>query len=112
MTAIEAIEELWGTFCPDCGPDDHDGVVAHVKHELERLQGELVDERSADQEIQGILRRYEVDIVRLQRENAVLRAEHDAYYEWRWGDYDRDRPLCRRILDDAHMAAARCWPER
>jgi hypothetical protein len=31
MTAEQAMAELWGTFCPDCGPQDYAGILAEVK---------------------------------------------------------------------------------
>lgn len=30
MTAKEAMAELWGTFCPDCGPEEYAGILAEV----------------------------------------------------------------------------------
>lgn len=30
MTAQEAMHELWGTACPDCGPDDYAAIVKAI----------------------------------------------------------------------------------
>lgn len=34
MTAQEAMAELWGGLCPDCGPDDYAGILAELKRHL------------------------------------------------------------------------------
>lgn len=37
MTAEQAMAEIWGTVCPDCGPDDYTNIVKAVQ-ELVKLE--------------------------------------------------------------------------
>jgi hypothetical protein len=30
MTAEQAMREIWGALCPDCGPEDYDFIVAEA----------------------------------------------------------------------------------
>ena len=30
LTAQEAMQELWGRLCPDCGPEDYLYILAYV----------------------------------------------------------------------------------
>jgi hypothetical protein len=30
MTAEQAMQEIWGAVCPDCGPENYDLIVAEV----------------------------------------------------------------------------------
>ena len=30
MTAEEGMAEIWGTLCPDCGPEDYLYITAYV----------------------------------------------------------------------------------
>ncbi len=44
MTDEEALAEIWGITCPDCGPQDADAIVDHVERmqtELENLRKEV-----------------------------------------------------------------------
>ena len=41
MDAAIAMEELWGSFCPDCGPLDYDGIVAHIKARNDEARSHL-----------------------------------------------------------------------
>ncbi len=34
MTAEQAMRELWGLTCPDCGPEDYKAIAEHVKQIL------------------------------------------------------------------------------
>lgn len=34
MTAEEAMAELWGAVCPDCGPEDYEGILVEVLMQL------------------------------------------------------------------------------
>lgn len=31
VTAADAMAELWGAFCPDCGPEHFGDIVEHIK---------------------------------------------------------------------------------
>jgi hypothetical protein len=39
----QAMAELWGTFCPDCGPQDYATIIQHVTAERDRLKAERDD---------------------------------------------------------------------
>lgn len=44
MNDEEALAEIWAVTCPDCGPEDADGIVDHVtamQTELENLRSEV-----------------------------------------------------------------------
>lgn len=32
MRAEEAMAEIWGVLCPDCGPNDYESIVKAIKH--------------------------------------------------------------------------------
>lgn len=38
MSAQEAMAEIWGTVCPDCGPEDNEAIVEHVGQMDTKLQ--------------------------------------------------------------------------
>jgi hypothetical protein len=43
MTANEAMHEIWGTICPDCGPDNYEFIAAEVAKLRAQVDNAYVD---------------------------------------------------------------------